>query len=89
MSRAIIVLIALALTGCPKVGDVKPVEQPAKVISVPVKVYVPIDAALTESCPIATGKLADVIEVARKRKASLEACNAKLDAIRKQQGAPL
>lgn len=81
-------IIALALTACAGNKPKQPIEQPAKVISVPVKVYVPIDQKLTEPCPIATGKLSDVIEVARKRKAALEQCNAQLKAIGKQQGAP-
>lgn len=88
MSRAAIVLIALALTAC---QSNKPlvVKQPGKIIEVPVKVYVPIPDNLTAPCPIADGKVAEVLEVARKRRASLEACNADKDAIRKIQGQPV
>ena len=88
MRSTIIVLSALALTACAGNKPKQPIEQPAKIIEVPVKVYVPIDPKLTEPCPIATGKLSDVIEVARKRKAALEQCNAQLKAISKQQGSP-
>lgn len=88
MSRAQILLIALALTGCASNKPKEPVQQLARVVEVPVKVYVPIEAKLTEPCEIASGKLSDVIEVARKRKAALEQCNGKLDAIRKVQGKP-
>lgn len=88
MSRAAIVLIALALTAC---QSNKPlvVKQPGKIIEVPVKVYVPIPDNLTAPCPIAEGKVAEVLEVARKRRASLEACNADKSAIRKIQGKPV
>lgn len=81
----IVAIAALAVAGC---ATRKPlvVKQPGKIIEVPVKVYVPIPDNLTAPCPIAEGKVADVLEVARKRRASLEACNAQLKAIRSVQG---
>lgn len=48
--------------------------------------YVPIPAKLTQPVPIAEGKLPEVIEVARERKAQLQQCNASLEAIGKIQG---
>ena len=70
----------LILAGC---SPTKP-----DVIEVPVTKFVPLDAALLVPCAIATGTLAQVIEVARDRRASLEACNAQLDAIRELQPQP-
>lgn len=85
MRIAAMLAIAAMLTAC---QSNKPlvVKQPGKIIEVPVKVYVPIPDNLTAPCPIAEGKVADVLEVARKRRASLEACNAQLKAIRSVQG---
>jgi hypothetical protein len=70
----------LILAGC---GPTKPT-----VVEVPVTKFVPLDAALLVPCAIATGPLADVIEVARERRAALETCNAQLDAIRALQPPP-
>lgn len=70
----------LILAGC---SPVKP-----DVVEVPVTKFVPLDSALLVPCAIATGTLAQVIEVARDRRASLEACNAQLDAIRELQPQP-
>lgn len=88
MRIAAMLAIAAMLTAC---QSNKPlvVKQPGKIIEVPVKVYVPIPDNLTAPCPIADGKVADVLEVARKRRASLEACNADKSAIRKIQGKPV
>lgn len=88
MSRAAVVLISLALVGCAG-NKAKQIAQPAQIIEVPVKVYVPIDDKLTEPCPIATGSLSEMPEVARKRLKSLEQCNADKAAIRAKQGKPL
>lgn len=70
----------LILAGC---GPTKP-----QIVEVPVTQFVPIDSALLVPCAIATGTLAEVIEVARDRKAALETCNAQLDAIRELQPQP-
>ena len=87
MRQLFVLLIVVAVAGC---ATRKPlvVKQPGKIIEVPVKVYVPIPDNLTAPCPIAEGKVAEVLEVARKRRASLEACNAQLKAIRSVQGKP-
>ena len=88
MRQLFVLLIVVAVAGC---ATRKPlvVKQPGKIIEVPVKVYVPIPDNLTAPCPIAEGKVGEVLEVARKRRASLEACNAQLKAIRKIQGQPV
>ncbi len=87
-TKALTVLLCAAVAGC---ATRKPlvVKQPGKVIEVPVKVYVPIPDSLTAPCSIAEGKVGEVLEVARKRRASLEACNADKSAIRKIQGKPV
>lgn len=88
MRQLFVLLIVVAVAGC---ATRKPlvVKQPGKIIEVPVKVYVPIPDSLTEPNPIAEGKVSDVLEVARKRRASQEACNADKAAIRKIQGQPV
>lgn len=88
MRQLFVLLIVLAVAGC---ATRKPlvVKQPGQIIEVPVKVYVPIPDNLTAPCSIAEGKVAEVLEVARKRRASLEACNAEKAAIRKIQGKPV
>ena len=88
MRQLFVLLIVLAIAGC---ATRKPlvVKQPGKVIEVPVKVYVPIPDNLTAPCPIAEGKVGEVLEVARKRRASLEACNAQLKSIKGVQGKPV
>lgn len=88
MRQLFALLIVVAVAGC---ATRKPlvVKQPGKVIEVPVKVYVPIPDNLTAPCPIASGRLSEVLVVARKNVASLEACNADKAAIRKIQGQPV
>ena len=88
MRIAAMLAIAAMLTAC---QSNKPlvVKQPGQLIEVPVKVYVPIPDNLTAPCPIAEGKVGEVLEVARKRRASLEACNADKAAISKIQGQPV
>lgn len=78
----------LAMTGCAaKSGETRTKLLAGKVIEVPVKTYVPIDAALLERCdwPKAA-PLRDVVEVARKRRACLEAYERQFDTIGKVQG---
>jgi len=76
------VLIFALLAGCKSapVIEVTPAE-PIREIR-----YVTIPDYLTEPCPIVTGNLVEVIEVARARKAALESCNADKAAIRGIQG---
>jgi hypothetical protein len=50
------------------------------------RVYVPIPAELTRPCPAASGRLREVIRVARQRRAAVEDCNARMTEIRGIQG---
>ena len=79
MRLALGLLTLLALASC------KPADVKTEVVTLPVSKFVPIDAKLLVPCAIATGPLSEVVDVARKRRASLEACNAQLDAIRDLQ----
>lgn len=60
-----------------------------EVIEAPVRVYVPIDKALTRRCPIASGPLSEIPRVSRERRRALEECNAQLEAIEKLRGTPV
>lgn len=79
--RIFLGLLMLALAGCQTTGG----PPRAETVVLPVTKFVPIDAALLVPCAIATGTLAEILDVARARRASLEACNAQLDAIRALQ----
>lgn len=89
MSRALILLSCMALlTAC--TGNVKPVPVPAKLIEVPVPVYVPIDARLTKPCGwVRQAKPSKVFEVAEGRKRCLELYEINFRAIDKVQGQPV
>lgn len=78
--RLVLGLLILAAAGCASSGPPK-----AETVVLPVTKFVPIDAALLVPCPIATGPLSAVLDVARERKTALERCNAQLDAIRALQ----
>lgn len=55
-------------------------------------VYVRVDASLTVPCPIAMPRndsVGELLRVARERRASLEACNARIKAIRDIEGTPI
>lgn len=58
-------------------------------VTITQRIFVPVDPKLTAPCAIAEGTLAQVIDVARARKASLEECNGKLKAISGLQGTPV
>lgn len=76
-------LVLAALAGCAS-NKPQPVTVP-DVVTVPVTQYVPVPDALTKPCPIAEPKsmtVAEAVRVARERKASLQACNAQLRAIK-------
>lgn len=92
----IVLILAAALTGCgdrnarataPKPLVVTPA--PA-VVSVPKRVYVPIDSDLTAACTwVRDGALADVLEVSRGRKRCLDFYEANLREIKAVQGTPV
>lgn len=73
-------LILAALAACQTAGPPR-----AETVVLPVTKFVPIDASLLVPCAIATGSLAEILDVARARRASLETCNAQLEAIRALQ----
>lgn len=59
------------------------------VISVPERIYVPIDSELTKRCSwVRNGELQDVLEVSRGRKRCLDVYEANLDEIAAKQGTP-
>lgn len=67
----------LALTACAST-DKRELPPAVEVVELPVSRYVEVSAAvrkLLAPCPIATGPLRDVVEVARLRREQLEACN--------------
>jgi hypothetical protein len=76
----VMAVLAVAAVACAHKPLVK-----TEVVELPVTKFVPIDAKLLVPCVIATGPLSEVIDVARRRKESLETCNGQLDAIRKLQ----
>lgn len=80
--RRVLGLLILAAAGCTTPGPPK-----AETVVLPVTKFVPIDAKLLVPCAIAAGPLSAILDVARERKASLERCNAQLDAIRSLQPA--
>jgi len=80
MSRHRRLLTAAALLALAACSTTAPREaQPAvEVVEIPVSRYVEVSAAMRKllaPCPIATGPLRDVVEVARLRREQLEACN--------------
>lgn len=81
MSIRIGVLAALVcLAGCAQ----QPIKPP-EVVRVTVPVPVKVSPELTTPCPIAKptdNTVAEAVRVARERRASLEACNARMQAIR-------
>ncbi len=86
----LLVLTGFLLAGCTP-GGVKP-DLPAATLPVETEtvrqVFVPIKPELTVDCAIADGPVSAVIEVARQRKESLQACNGRLRQIRAIQGTP-
>lgn len=87
MSRAgrlLIAAVAAAAAGCcPKAEVIRlpgPVEYRERLV------YVPIPSELTEQHEIATGPLSECPQVAAKRKAELQACNADKRATRELAG---
>lgn len=84
--RLIALIPVMFLTGCPD-GVVRP-DPPPTIVEKVVRVYVPVPDELTKPCPIATGPLSQIPDVARARRQSLENCNADKAAIRKIQGTP-
>jgi hypothetical protein len=81
--------LLLGLAAC--TGNVrKPApETVERVISVPTKVYVPIDPKYTKRAPIAEGPLRQAPQVARDRKRALEICYGQLETIEQIQGTPV
>lgn len=86
--RLLTIAAVLILAACTPKQAQRP-DPPPKIVEVPVKIYVPVPADLTEPCPIAKGTLAEIPKVARARRQSLESCNADKAAIRKIQGTPV
>lgn len=80
-------LLVLPLSGCPTVSP----QTRTQVITVTRDRYVQIPAKMTVPCPIAPPgpTVGDAVEVARKRKAELEGCNAQLNQIQAVQGTPV
>lgn len=76
--RLLTAALVLALAGC---KSAEPIVRTETVV-LPQRVYVGIPGELTRPCPIAEGTRAEVFAVARQRKAALEECNGKLQAIR-------
>ena len=82
MSRHLIVLSLLALTGCATAPMVPVVPQ---VVHDVVRVYVPVPAELTTACPIAMPAdrtIGTLVGIAYARKQALVQCNAQLQTIR-------
>lgn len=81
-----LLILAFALTGCP--GNVRPTKP--QIVEIPgPTLYVPIDARLTQDCPIEEPKEASPVEavrVAKARRDALEQCNRDKAAIRAVQG---
>ena len=88
MSRAIrllaVLTLALTLPACALFQRKEPLVE-VQVVEVPVRQYVEMPPELLLPCPIATGPLREAPKVARKRKASLEACNGDKAAMRELQ----
>lgn len=85
-----LVVYALLLSSCATDGKKRLPAATTPVHTVTEKrVYVPIDASLTEPCPIAEGPVADALIVARQRRAALEKCNSDKAQIRAIQGTPV
>lgn len=75
--RLLSIAALLALSACGTAGK-RQAPPPVEVVEIPVSRYVEVSAAvrkLLAPCPIATGPLRDVVEVARLRREQLEACN--------------
>jgi hypothetical protein len=85
----ILAALLLCLTACP--GNVRKPgpETIERVISVPTKVYVPIDPKYTKRALIAEGPLRQAPQVARDRKKALEICYGQLETIEQIQGTPV
>jgi len=73
-----------ALLACSSTPPARP--EPPQVVEVPVVRYIELPAYLLQDCPIAEGRLAEVIDVANARKASLVACNGHKAELRRLQG---
>lgn len=88
MRNAIAIAMLSILAGCQSAPVI--VHEP---VTVEHYVFVPIDKALTAPCPVAMPRdnsVAEVLRVARERRASLEGCaNPKLSAIGALQGSPV
>lgn len=85
----ILSLSTALLAGCP--GNTRPEAPPQvvvkpEVVTVTKRIYVPIEAALTEEEPIAEGPIAQCFSVAAQRRAGQQRANAKLRAIAAKQG---
>lgn len=86
--RAVIVL-ALVLLGTGCAGGRVVIRDPVEVTR---NVYVRIDPALTEQCPVAKPRndtVGELLRVARERRKALEVCNARMAKIRAIEGTPL
>lgn len=83
-SRVGLLILFPALAGCPLVKDAAPAVQ---LVEVPVRQYVNVPPELLKRCDWPKkAKLADVIEVARKRRACLEQYEGQFDGIGKLSG---
>lgn len=68
----------LALAACSTTTVPREAPPAVEVVEIPVSRYVEVSTAMRKllaPCPIATGPLRDVVEVARLRREQLEACN--------------
>lgn len=80
------ILLTLALTACQSAPVVR------KPVTIEKRIYVRIDPALTARLPIAMPRNdsgAELLRVARDRRAGQEACNARLDHIGQVEGTPV
>ncbi|HDS1580470.1 hypothetical protein [Stenotrophomonas forensis] len=87
--RHALIVVVLVLAGCGTSPAAKNPPAPA-VVSVPVAIYVPIDAALTKRCSwVRAGKPSAVFEVSNGRKRCLDQYEAQFDTIEQVQGKPV
>lgn len=89
--RLVLLVLLIALTGCQRVRDAVRLEPPAaKIIEVPVEVYVPIDKALTKRCPwVKACKPSAGMACAKERADCLRQYEGQFGAIEQMQGKPV
>ena len=84
---ALVLSPLLAGASCQRKDDLPPVDGPPEHTVTTTVHYVTVNRELTRRCPIAAaGTPSEAPRVAAERRASLEKCNAQLEAIEKIQG---